>query len=238
MDQTTKPSAPRLAAFLGATGLIVLAITLTFGRLPAVQAAGECWTSDAVFLFEFATSQDDLRSIFGAESSRCRALTLTAMDAANTLDVFAYIPAYTAFTCLAALYVAGATHRLRALAIGLALAAAIADYVETTTLLAITPDLEAAARGQMLVASTAAWIKFGSLAAHAAVLSVACFIGAPRRPVLAAVLALPLIGFASMALRFEWHTLLKLGFFAGWTSLLIVGAWDALRSRFSSAPQT
>jgi hypothetical protein len=41
-----------------------------------------------------------------------------------------------------------------------------------------------------------------------------------------------------MALRFEWHTLLKLGFFAGWTSLLIVGAWDALRSRFSSAPQT
>jgi hypothetical protein len=225
--------ARRLPVLVALAGLVVLAITLGFGRLPAVQAAGECWSSDAVFLFEFATTIEDLRGIFGPEFDPCHALNLAAMDAANTLDVFAYIPAYTAFTCLAALYFAGTTRRLRALAIGLALAAAVADYVETTLLLAITRDLEGATTAQMLTASTAAWVKFGSLAAHSAALSVACFIGAPRRAVLGPLLALPLIGFAAMVIDIGLYNLLKLGFFASWIPMLIIAAWDALLPAFT-----
>jgi hypothetical protein len=236
MHEVANKWARRLPALVAVAGLGVLAITLAFGRLPPVRAAGECWTPDAVFLFEFAATAEDLRGIFGPEDDRCRTLNLAAMDAANTLDVFAYIPAYTAFTCLTALYFAGTTRRLRSLAIGLALAAALADYVETTMLLAITKDLAAATTMQMLTASSAAWVKFGSLAAHAAVLSLACFVRAPRRPVLGPFLALPLLGFAAMVFAFELYTLLKLGFFASWTALLVVAAWDALAPVFAPTP--
>jgi hypothetical protein len=233
MHEIASKLARRLPVLVAVAGLVVLAITLAFGRLPAVQAAGECWAQDAVFLFEFATTYEDLRGIFGPEFDPCHEPNLAAMDAANTLDVFAYIPAYTAFTCLTALYFAGATSRLRALAIGLALAAAVADYIETAMLLTITSNLESASIAQMLTASTAAWVKFGSLAAHSAVLSIACFIGAPRRLVLGPLFALPLIAFAAMAADFGLYNLLKLGFFASWIPMLIVAAWEALLPAFS-----
>jgi hypothetical protein len=232
MSEVLSKWSRRLPVLTAVAGLVVLAITLAFGRLPAVQAAGECWTPDAVFLFEFATTQEQVLGIFGPKFDPCYAPNLAAMDAVNTLDVFAYIPAYTAFTCLAALYFAGSTRRIRALAIGLALAAAIADYVETPVLLAITRDLDAATAAQMLTASTAAWVKFGSLAAHAAVLGVACFIGTPRRVVLGPLLALPLIGFAAMAVDFDLYDLLKLAFVASWTALLMAAGWETLRGFF------
>lgn len=225
-----------LPVLVAASGVIVLAVTLAFARLPAVKAAASCWPADAVFLFEFARSQEDLGRIFGAEGGECRALNVKAMDAANVMDVSVYIPAYTFFASVAALLVAGSHRRARLSAIAMALAAAVSDYVETTTLLTMTKSLEAATPEQMLIASTAAWIKFGLLALHAAVLSYVCLARAPRRWLLGVALAMPLLGFIAMTVRFELHGLMKLGFFAGWTSLLIVGLRQSFWPTFSPPP--
>ncbi|HEY0650669.1 hypothetical protein, partial [Phenylobacterium sp.] len=187
----------RLAALLtGLAGLITLAITVGFAQLPALTAAGACVASGDVIAFELATTQAELTRIFHPLGDPCRPPALAAMDQVNTLDVFAYIPSYTAFAVLSVLFVSGGAVRrpLALAAIGAALLALAADYVETTALLTITKDVEA---GLALTAraSTAAWIKFGALAAHAALLAAICFTVRPHRRVLGGLLLLPLPAF-------------------------------------------
>lgn len=229
MLKTTPPS--RLTpALVFIAGLATLNVTLAFSRLPQVLAAGTCWASDAILRFEFATTQADLVRIFGEAGGACRALNLTAMDAANTLDVFIYIPSYTAFAVLAALFIAGrAQPRLRTAAIALAGLACVADYVETLTLLSITQHLETAAPAEMLRACVSAWIKFAALALHALVLSLACF--RDNRRILGVLLIAPTLGLAAMAVSLDLSNALKLGLTLAWTPLLLIGAKETLWPR-------
>lgn len=226
----------RLMALLtGLAGLVALAITLAFAQLPAVTSAGDCVASGDVIAFELATTQAELTRIFHPLGDPCRPPALAAMDQVNTLDVFAYIPAYTAFAILAVLFLTGDIRRpLPLAAIAVAVLALAADYVETTALLTITKDVEAglALTGR---ASTAAWIKFGALAGHAALLAAICFTGQPRRRVLGGLLLLPLPAFLVMVADPTRHGLLSLALFASWTPLMLMALWEALRPRLAAA---
>jgi hypothetical protein len=220
------------AAAAGVAGVLALAITLGFAQLPAVTAAGKCVASGDVIAFELATTQAELTRIFHPLSDPCRPPALKAMDQVNHLDVFAYIPTYTAFTVLSVLFLAGGAVRrpLPIAAIVAALAALAADYVETTALLSITKDVE----GSLPLtaqASTAAWIKFGALAAHAALLGAICLTSAPRRRILGVLLLLPAPAFLAMLADPARSTILNLAFFASWTPLMLVALWEAFRPR-------
>jgi hypothetical protein len=224
------------AALAGGAGVFALAITLSFAALPAVTAAGKCVASGDVIAFELATTQAELTRIFHPLGDPCRPPALKAMDQVNHLDVFAYIPTYTAFTVLSVLFLAGGSVRgpLPLAAIAVALAALVADYVETTALLSITKDVEGslALTGR---ASTAAWIKFGALALHAALLAAICLTSTPRRRILGVLLLLPAPGFLAMLIDPTRSALLNLAFFASWTPLMLVALWEAFRPRPATA---
>lgn len=216
-------------ALTALTGLGSLAITVAFRMLAPVKAAGACAAGDAVLKFELATKMSDLDAIFGAPG--CQAKVIAAMDAVNHLDIAAYIPTYTAFCICAALWLGG---RLRAplvlAAIALAVGAFAADMVETTGLLQVTRDL-AAAEPLLGRISTAAWIKFGALAAHAFVLGQICLRGGDRRYLLGGLLllALPATALAWFDhARLGWMTL---AFVLGWTPMMLVAIREAIWPR-------
>lgn len=228
MDRTI--GTPRLWAILaGVAGLASLAVTVAFRLLGPVRAAGPCMTEGAVLQFEFARKAGDLTNLFGPPADSCRAPIIAAMDAVNQLDIVAYIPSYTLFALFAALFVGGGRLRLPVLlAMLAAVVALVADYVETLTLLEITPALEA--RADLLpTASTAAWVKFAALAAHALLLAVACLEAPPRRWILGLLLLAPAIGVLAAFTNPQSLGLLTLSFLLAWLPLLGAALWRAVR---------
>lgn len=215
------------AALASVAGLVALAVTVAFRLLPQVHAAGTCLAADAVIRFEFARTPADLQAIFGP----CRPQAIAAMDAVNRLDVAAYIPSYSAFAAFAALYLGGGVRRpIVILAIVAAATALIADYVETTTLLRITADLEGA--GPLLAtSSTAAGIKFAALGINAALLAAICLTASPRRPIVGGLLLLPALATVVMAIDPSRSDLLNLAYLASWTPLLALAIRHALTGR-------
>lgn len=209
-------------------GVIVLMLFGAFALQPEMQAAAQCLPAGSVVQFELASSRAELAAIFGAADSACRPLAVAAMDAVNHLDILAFIPAYTAFCIAAALFLAGDGLRLLAIAaIAAALGAAAGDYVETTTLLALTQSLDQP--DHLLPRLQAgAWSKFALLAAHAFLCAGLCFNSAKRRTILGALLLLPAIGTAIAALD---HThlagVMNAGFTVAWTAILIAAIRDA-----------
>jgi len=222
----------RLWAILTAVaGVVSLGVVFAFQMLPEVKAAGGCAAGDAVLKFELARSADDLLAIFGPPDGECRAKVVAAMDAVNTLDTRLFIPAYTAFVAFAALFLsAGAWRAWTFAAIAAALLACAADYVETISLLAYTPDLTPTI-DQLATSSTAAWTKFAALAVNALFLAALCFTGAPRRWILGALLCLPVIGVGMMAMDLKWISVQTLAFLASWVPLLIMAGRSAITGR-------
>lgn len=219
-------------ALTAVTGLGSLAITVAFRMLPQVKTASSCMASDDVLKFELATKMSDLDAIFGPPS--CTPVVVAAMDAVNHLDIAAYIPTYTAFCICAALWLGG---RLRAplvlAAVALAVVAFAADMVETTGLLQVTRDLNAAEPllGRI---STAAWIKFGALALNALALGLICLSSEPRRLILGVLLLLPVIGTALAYLDHSRLGLMTLGFVLSWTPMMLLAIRDAVWVRKSA----
>ncbi|MDP1631115.1 MAG: hypothetical protein Q8L66_06815 [Caulobacter sp.] len=218
------------AALAALTGLASAAVTVAFQQLAAVKAAGTCMSSGAVIQFEFARTAAELAAVFGPAA--CRAPTLAAMDAINHLDIAAYIPAYTAFGICAAMWLG---RRARAPLVRAAIAAAavafVADMVETTTLLQITKDL-AAAEPLLPRSSTAAWIKFAALAAHALLLALLCLRATPRRRILAVLVVLPAIGTIAARIDPAANTpLMTLGFALAWMAMLLLAGRETIWPR-------
>ena len=228
MDRTI--GTPRLWAILTAVaGLASLAVTVAFRLLGPVRAAGQCMTDGAVVQFEFARKAEDLTNLFGLPSDPCRGQIIDAMDAVNQLDVIAYIPSYTLFALFAALFLGAGRLRLPILlAMLAAVAALVADYVETFTLLEITPGLEAKA-ALLPTASTAAWTKFAALAAHALLLAVACLEKEPRRWILGFLLLAPTVGVLAAFTNPESLNLLTYGFLLAWLPMLGLAIWRSVR---------
>jgi hypothetical protein len=228
MDRTI--GTPRLWAILASVaGLASLAVTVAFRHLGPVRAADQCMADGAVIQFEFARKAEDLTNLFGLPVDPCRGQIIDAMDAVNQLDVIAYIPSYTLFAIFAALFVAGGKLRLPVLlALLAAVIALVADYIETFTLLEITPTLEAKA-ALLPTSSTTAWIKFAALAAHALLLAVACLEKEPRRWILGILLLAPAVGVLAGYTNPESLYLLTLGFLLAWLPLLGLAIWRAVR---------
>ena len=227
MDRTI--GTPRLWAILaGVAGLASLAVTVAFRLLGPVRAAGPCMTDGAVLQFEFARKAEDLTNLFGPPVDSCRGQIIDALDAVNQLDVIAYIPSYTLFARFAARFIGGRLRLPILLAMLAAVIALVADYIETFTLLQITPALETQA-ALLPTSSTAAWVKFAALAAHALLLAVACLEAPPRRWILGLLLLAPAIGVLAAFTSPESLNLLTLGFLLAWLPLLGLALWRAVR---------
>lgn len=222
----------RFAATVTAiAGVMTLGVVFAFQTLPAVTAASGCMPDEAVLLFEVARSAADLEAVFGPADGACRAKVVAAMDAINTLDVWVFIPAYTAFVSFAALFLSGG--RIRALtlaAIGMAVSALGCDYLETFNLLSYTPELTPTPES-LTQTATAAWLKFFALGLNGIALAGLCFTAAPRRRILGALLCLPFIGVALMFADLRFIPAQTLGFFAGWLPLLVMAAKTAITGR-------
>jgi hypothetical protein len=105
-----------------------------------------------------------------------------------------------------------------------------ADYVETLNLLAYTPDL-APPPERLIESSTAAWIKFFALGLNGLLLAALCFTASPRRPILGALLCLPIIGVALMFADRNLMQAQSLAFLLSWTPLLVMAAKSAVTGR-------
>ena len=218
-------------------GLGVLALFAAFALLPEARAAAECLPPNAVVQFELARNHADLLAIFGEAGGDCRPLSIAAMDAVNRLDTAAFIPIYTAFLIAGALFLSdGVVGRpLTVAAIAAAVLAAAGDYLETTSLLAITQILDAP--GDLLVrAQFGAWSKFALLAAHAVFCAGLCFAGERRRLILGVLLMAPSFGVAAAA--FDQHAFISVlngGFAVAWFALLAMAFRAALLAQHAPA---
>jgi hypothetical protein len=213
-------------------GIAALGTFAIFQNLPEVKAAGACAKNEAILLFELARTHADLDAVFGPIGSDCRPKVIAALDAVNTVDVWLFIPAYTAFVVFAAMFLSGGELRpLTWAAIAAAFFALGADYVETLNLLAYTLDLTPAPE-RLLESSSAAWIKFFSLALNALLLAAICFTITPRkRWILGVLLCLPIIGVTLMFVDLKWMQAQTLGFLLSWLPLLIMSAKTAVTGR-------
>jgi hypothetical protein len=210
-----------LAALTALDGLVALGVSLAFGQLAAVKAAVSCMPADAVVRFELARSPADVPFLYGA----CRGQAAAAMDAVNHLDLAAFIPSYTAFCALAAVFLARRLGRpLVWAAIAAAVVTLVADVVETTTLLRIT----AGASEAHPMASDAAWTKFIALGVNASLLSAIAWTAAPRRPILGALLLLPVAATVWMTLDPSRSSLLNLAFMVSWGPVMLVAAKETI----------
>lgn len=226
---STRAWAIATAAF----GFVTLALFVAFALQPEMAAASECLAPGAVIQFELAQSARDLLAIFGAPDSACRPLAIAAMDAVNVLDVWAFIPAYTLFCVSGALFLAnGAGLRpLAFAAVVSAVLAAGADYLETTTLLAITRRLDDA-QALLPYSQFGAWAKFALLAAHALFCAGLCQVGPQRRTMLGVLLVLPTLGVLAVAYDpRQLASVLNASFAIAWLALWVLAIRAAVPAK-------
>jgi hypothetical protein len=215
------------------TGVISLGLFVVFAMLPEMRAAADCLPPGSVVQFEFARNVSDLNTIFGAPDSACRVLSIAAMDAVNRVDVIAFIPAYTTFCICAALFLAGGVWQrpLVIMAVGAALLAAAGDYLETTTLLAITQALDAPG-GLLQYSQIGAWSKFAMLAAHAVFCAGICFTGERRRLILGTLLLLPSFGVSVADYdHIALANVMNAAFALAWIALLVMAIVNTVRAK-------
>lgn len=214
-------SARHWAIATGLFGVLTLAVFVAFALLPEMAAARACLAPGSVIQFELARSAADLAAIFGAPGSECRTLAIAAMDAVNTLDLLAFIPAYALFCISGAIYLSGSKllRPLTVAAIGAVVLAAAADYLETKTLLALTQSLDNPAP-LLPYSHFGAWAKFALLAAHALFCAGLAHLARPSRSILATLLILPTFGVAAAAYNQAALTsLLNASFALAWLAL-------------------
>ena len=213
-------STRRWAFAVIAAGLVSLAIV---GYMVSLTN-GAGLPDGSVIHFELAGTPERVNGVLN--SGRERGASIAAMDGVNTLDVWAFIPAYTLFGVFAALFLSGGDWRrpLTFMAILAIVGAAGADYLETTTLLALTKD---GADMPALIPSLqiGAWTKFALLAAHALFCAGLCFLGTPRRVVLGVLLLLPVPGVAAAAIDpVQYSNVMNISLAVGWMLALFVAA--------------
>lgn len=83
-----------------AAGVVAFACAWGFGRIPGLVACGQTGGLGPVIAFELAGSPAAAAAIFGA--APCRSALISAQRVGLLLDAVGFIPAYTAFLCLAA----------------------------------------------------------------------------------------------------------------------------------------
>lgn len=223
----------RLRALLAVlAGLATLAVFAHFSALPQVALAAlpKCFAQTDIVQFELAGNADQLEAVF---PRGCRSLAVPAMDAVNRWDIKAFIPSYTAFAILAAIWLSWRRKRLMIAAVIVAMLAALGDLLETTTLLKLSHSLDNPG-GMLTTLSIGAWSKFGLLAVHAALMMWMAYRDQPQRRILAALLLL--IPPATALAAFD-HTkyagVMSMTTLVAWMSIMLLAARETIWPRKS-----
>lgn len=209
-------------------GLITLGVFVAFRFLPEVQAAAMLGDlPGAVSQFQRAETPADLAVLFGFPPD---AQALAAMNALNTLDLYAFIPAFTLFLIAGVFMLAGAPRGpLPWAAIVFVLIGAGADVMETSRQLAIGADMADA--GAYLPLAPWHWLKYSALGLNGLAVAGLCLVRDPRRWVLGLMALAPL-----PAVLAAWAGLIEPRVFGValtlyWVTLLAVAAIELARKR-------
>lgn len=214
-----------------ALGIATLIAFISLGSQPAVRAAYE--TSEvslAVSAFQRSETVQDIALVFGYPADPAR---VAAMDALNTLDLWAFIPAYALFLCAAAIMLGGPRNRWALLAIAFGLVGAAADAVETWKQLQLTANI-ANPEANLPIAPWH-WLKYGALALNGVAFASLCFTLEKKRTILGliAFAPFPLVALAYMGAISP--RIFSAAFGLYWIALLVIAAMDAVRGRGSPA---
>jgi hypothetical protein len=224
-----KPRAWAIAASI--FGLATLGVFVGFNFLPdvaAVYAPGEAATY--VSAFQRSTTLADLAQVFGDPADPA---IIAAMDQLNTLDLYAFIPAYALFL-IAAAFMLGGNTTLKWLAVIAALIGAGGDVVETYQQLQLTADYQNAASHLPLIAPMH-WVKYAGIGLNGVLVSALCFTAERRRWILGVVglLTLPIVAASYVGLveprAFTGAVALY------WTTLLVVSIIAVVRAKGARA---
>lgn len=215
-----------------AFGLVTLGVFVAFSMMPAVSAfyaPGDVGL--AISEFQRAATMADLASVFGDPPDPA---AIAAMDAINTLDLYAFIPAYAVFLMAAAAMLAGGLRqRLAWPAIAFALVGAGADVVETFLQLRVTADWDNAAAA--LPIAPWHWVKYAALALNGLAVAAICFLAARKRWILGAVALLPAPCVIAAYAGWAEPRLFSAAFALYWIALLAVAVMELVRTKGAPA---
>lgn len=213
-------------------GLVTLLVFVSFNLLPATRAAyapGEAAAD--LSAFQRAATTADLNAVFGEPPDSA---ALAAMDAINTLDVFAFIPAYAVFLIAAALMLAGGRRGLVVwTAIGFALLGAAADIGETLRQLRVTADWANAAAH--LPIAPWHWAKYLALGLNALAMAAISLLAAHKRWIYGVIALLPLPCVLAAWMGLADPRLFSAAFALCWIALLPVAVIELVRARGATA---
>lgn len=212
-------------------GLATLAAFFSLGSQPAVSsvyAASE--VSLHVSAFQRSETLSDIAAVFGDPADAAK---IAAMDALNTLDLYAFIPAYALFLIAAAILLGGLSNRWTQIAIIFASLGAVGDAIETWKQLQLTADI-ANAEAHLPIAPWH-WLKYGALALNGVAIATICITQAKKRWILAAIafVSFPLVVLSYM------DALTPRAFAATfalyWIALLVIAAIETIRPSAQAA---
>jgi hypothetical protein len=217
---------PILALIFGA---LALAAFVGLGSQPAVSnvyAASE--VSPAVSAFQRSETPADIAAVFGAPADPAR---IAAMDALNTLDLYAFIPAYTLFLIAAAIMLGGLANRWTQTAIAFAILGGAFDAIETWKQLELTANIENVEA--YLPIAPWHWLKYTALALNGVAIASLCITNKRWILSIIALVSFPLVALSYMDLLTT--RAFAASFAVYWIALLVVSAITLVRARGSQA---
>lgn len=206
-------------------GMLALAISIGFSRIPGIDACG--LGGDAILNFEFVRSPADVDALFPAH---CRAEHIVAQRQGLWLDAMGFIPAYSSFLILSliGLRIEGdpKAARTAGFAIIATLVAALCDQIEGLQLFAILSDLPGS-QSTIDLLIPAVRVKFALLGLVVA-LAGGLHLQRPgwRKPIGGVILIGALWSLAGLAIDRSW---LLQGSALAWLTLLLANGILAIR---------
>jgi hypothetical protein len=144
-------------------GVLILGLLVFSMSQPPMVPCGDLPKSyPTIIAFELARSVPDVQQIFGTANDACRAALVKQVDFINWIDVFAFIPLYTAFLVFFFLGMRGRNRTVANLGAVLMIVAALGDCAENTALFHISAAPDSAAwLPWLIVATSVKWLLLG-----------------------------------------------------------------------------
>lgn len=224
-----------IACVLAGLGVIALAAWL-LGVIPAATCSGPLPPGlSSLIAFQLARTPADVEHVFGPAGDPCRPGMIAALDAADRVDLLAFIPAYTLFlaTALIALARSGAGTVARLGLFALAAAAAF-DVVETSVQLYLTGHLPGGpvALTLLAVGSTGKYVMLALVAVCAGLALLGHRTVSARLAATACLVGAALVLFGAVAA--SARAALGGGNFLAWVAVFLYAIPAAVRGRGTS----
>jgi hypothetical protein len=212
-------------------GIATLAAFLALGSSDAVTSVYDrSEVALAVSEFQRAETMADIARFFGTPPDPA---IIAAMNAVNWPDLYAFIPAYALFLCVAAVMLGGLRNRWTQAAIAFALIGALTDSIETYKQLELTADIDNADR--YLPIAPWHWLKYAALALNGVCVASLCITSERRRWILAVIALLPLPLVAGAYAELFSPRLFSGAFALYWIALLVISVLENFRKPASAA---